>query len=123
MLNEIEDLKRQNRTTESEKENLRLDIGRLNENYVKLTNKYVDLTDLLAAQRLPKQSNPTPTNTNLGKNNNSNYFSSPSPQPQYQHDSGVDSNSDEVNLKLQEILIQYKISNSYLIFFQLCLHI
>ena len=110
MLNQIEDLKKQNKKIESEKENLRLDIGRLNENYVKLTNKYVDLTDLLAAQNLPKQSNLVSTNTNLPKNSLPNYFSTA--QPVSQNDSGADSNFDEINLKLQDMLIQYKISST-----------
>ena len=112
MLNQIEELKRQNKAIDEEKEILRLELGKLNENYVKLTNKYVDLTDLLAIHKLPKQSNPISTNFSIGKNQAPNCFSNS--QLLYPNDSGIDSYNDEIDLKLQDILVQYNISNSLL---------
>ena len=48
-MSQIEDFKQQTRILEFERQDLKSELWRTNENYIKLTNKYIELTDILAS--------------------------------------------------------------------------
>lgn len=106
MLTQIEDLKNHSKSLELEKATLKEELFKANDNYSKLTNKYVELTEILAnIQKGPERLSTTESHTTLTAREGR-------ITPRNKE---ISDKNDEVGAKLNEFMAANRVSSSHFI--------